>query len=169
MLVHLALGRRWTQFSLRAALVSMSVVCMWLGWSVHQARRQREAIAELHRLHVAVLYQHPELNAHRELIDPGAAERLLGMAFRESVDYVGFQHAQRLVDDPLRLERALALLGRLRGLKRLNLEGMPLTDDDLGCLRSLAGLRKLNLMDTRVSAAGVARLRSALPDCEILH
>ncbi len=162
-------GRRWTQFSLRAALVSMTVVCMWLGGSVHQARRQREAIDELHRLRVAVLYHHPESSARRELIDAGAAERLLGMAYRESVDYVGFQHAQRLFDDPREMERALALLGRLRGLKRLNLEGMPVSDGDLGCLRSLVGLRKLNLMYTQVSDAGVARLRGALPACEILR
>ncbi|HEX5442585.1 MAG TPA: hypothetical protein VFW87_02095 [Pirellulales bacterium] len=167
-MTHRMRRRRWTQFSLRAALVAMSAVCMGLGWSVHQARRQREAIHELHRLHVAVLY-HPESDARRERVDPGAVERLLGMAYRESVDYVGFQHAQQLFDDPRGMERALALLVRLSGLKRLNLEGMPVSDDDLGCLRSLVGLRKLNLMYTQISDAGVAGLRGALPDCEILR
>lgn len=160
--------RRWMQFSIGTALACLTLLCAWLAWQVEQARRQREAIAELHKLHVAVLYREPS-SGRGEPFDGGISQQGLGLAFRESVDYVGFQHAHRLFDDPQDRARALSLLHHLQGLKRLSLEGMPVTDDELLSLKRLTGLRKVNLMYTAVTDAGAVELRKALPHCEIMR
>jgi hypothetical protein len=36
--------RRWVRFSLRTLLVGMTVLCVWLGFKVNTARRQKEAV-----------------------------------------------------------------------------------------------------------------------------
>jgi hypothetical protein len=94
---------------------------------------------------------------------------LLGLAYREPVAYVGLQHDHEMFHDPQRIGKALSLLPHLRGLQRLSLEGMPITDKELVHLKPLADLRKLNLMYTQVSDAAVAELRQSLPNCEIVR
>ncbi len=152
------------QFSLRATLVVVTVLCAWLGWHVEQARRQHEAIDELHKLHVAVLYREPGAGPSDK---PAHTARLFGMAYREPVEYVGLHHSHDMFHDPSHIEKALSLLPHLRGLKSLSLEGLPITDKDLVKLKSLTGLRKLNLMYTSVTDTGIAELRQALPKCQI--
>lgn len=161
-------ARRWLQFSLRTILLLLAALSVWLACCVNQARRQREAITELHQLHVAVLYRQPGTRSNEQW-HASVAQRLFGVAFREPVEYVGFQHASRLMDDPRNVERALSLLRQLRGLQRLNLEGMPVGDRSLHELEQLVDLRMLNLMYTHVSDAGAAKLRKALPDCQIIR
>jgi hypothetical protein len=162
----LIVRHRWAQFSARTMLACVAVICVWLASRVEQSRRQREAIAELHKLHVAVLYREPG-TARDERLDGG--ERLLGLAFRETVDYVGFQHAARLFHDPQSRAKALSLLPHLRGLKRLSLEGMPVTDQELLSLKRLTDLQKVNLTYTDVTDAGAAELQRALPNCQIVR
>jgi hypothetical protein len=160
--------RRWAQFSLGTLFISITVFCVWLAWRVELARRQREAINELHKLHVAVMYS--DLGSRRgESRESAFASRLLGMAYREPVEYVGLHLAHELFHDPQRLEKALSLLPHLRGLKRLNLEAMPITDKELERVKPLTNLRKLNLSYTAVTDTGVAELRRALPHCEIVR
>ena len=36
--------RRWFRFSLRMLLVVVTVLCVWLGFKVNAARRQKEAV-----------------------------------------------------------------------------------------------------------------------------
>ena len=160
--------RRWAQFSLGTLFIGITVFCAWLAWRVELARRQQEAVVELHKLHVAVLYSDPGAG-RSESRDSSFVKRLLGMAYREPVEYIGLHHAHEMFHDPQRLERALSLLPHLRGLKRLNLEGMPVTDQELVYLKPLADLRKLNLTYTGVTDAGIAELRQALPNCEIIR
>lgn len=160
--------RRWMQFSLGTLLVVVAALCVWLAWHVELARRQREAVTELHKLRVAVLYRTPGLRDNGEQ-EPAWLRRVLGAAYREPVTYVGFQHAAKLQDEPERIGQALALLAELRGLKRLSLEGLPVTDNDLMHLKSLAELQRLDLSYTEVTADGVARLQQALPNCKIVR
>lgn len=160
--------RRGVQFSLGTMLACLTLLCTWLGWQVEQARRQREAITELHKLHVAVLYRAPGPSGSASL-NGGVGQQLLGLAFREPVDYVGFQHAHKLFYDAQSRARALSLLRHLRGLRRVSLEGMPVTDQELMPFTGVSGLQKLNLMYTEVTDAGVVALRKALPKCEIIH
>lgn len=166
LLTKLKPKRRWMQFSIGTMLIGLTTLCVWLASQVGQARRQRDAITELHKFHVAVLYREPDAG---QPLDGGGGQELLGLTFREPVDYVGFQHAHRLFADPQARATALSLLQHLRGLKRVSLEGMPVTDKELMSLTGLTGLRKLNLMYTEVTDAGVAELHQALPHCEIMR
>jgi hypothetical protein len=48
--------RRWFRFSLRALLVLVTVLCVWLGVKVNVARRQKEAVAAILRAGGTVCY-----------------------------------------------------------------------------------------------------------------
>jgi hypothetical protein len=157
--------RRWMQFSLGTLFAGVTGLCLWLACSVDQARRQRTAVAELHKLHIAVMYGAPPTDRR----GGRWKELLLGATYREPVEYIGFQHARGLLEEREQVEQALALLADLPGLKRLSLEGVPVTDKDIVWLKPLATLQKLNLRYTDITAAGVADLQRALPDCEIVQ
>ncbi|HEV3344591.1 MAG TPA: hypothetical protein VG125_29715 [Pirellulales bacterium] len=141
---------------------------VWIAWRVEQARQQRLAVDEFRKLHVAVLYKDPKpgLSERRE---SDWYERLFGAAYREPVEYLGFQHSRQLMLEPQRARKALALLARIRGLRRLSLEGLPIGDSDLAWVKPLSGLRELNLRYTEVTNAGVAGLRQAIPNCSVIR
>jgi internalin A len=66
--------------------------------------------------------------------------------------------------------RGLALLVSLAKLERLNLQGCRKLQDDAAIV--LAGFKHLRMLDLKESSLGaeaVARIRAALPDCEILY
>lgn len=52
-------------------------------------------------------------------------------------------------------------------LRMLNLSGTPVTDTGLVHLKGLKSLERLMLDYTKVTPAGVAKLRKALPDAKI--
>jgi hypothetical protein len=63
-----------------------------------------------------------------------------------------------------------ALAARLAGVAKLesvSIPGNPLTDKDLAEFKKLKGLKNLDVGATQVTAAGVADLQQALPDCRI--
>jgi hypothetical protein len=64
--------------------------------------------------------------------------------------------------------RQFSKLQGLKRLERLSLAGSRIGDDTLKQLHALTWLRELDLSGTRVSAASVAALRKALPQCRIL-
>lgn len=160
--------RRWGQFSLRTLLVGVALLSVAFAWQVDQARQQGLAVTELRKLHVAVLHKDPKpgFNGRRE---SDWEERLLGAAYREPVEYIGFQHSRQLMLDPERARKALALLAQLRGLRRLSLEGLPIGDVDLAWVKPLSELRELNVRYTQLTDAGVAELHHALPNCSIVR
>ena len=66
--------------------------------------------------------------------------------------------------------RGLKLLGSLEKLERLNLQGCrKLKDDAATVLAGFKHLRMLDLKESSLEAESVKRIRSALPDCEILY
>ncbi len=58
-------------------------------------------------------------------------------------------------------------LAELKQVKRLSLAGSSLSDAGIKHLEGLANLTELDLRGTKVSAAGVASLRRALPKCDV--
>ena len=62
------------------------------------------------------------------------------------------------------LEHLAATWPKLEGL---HLAGSPITDAGLKQLHSLKSLTKVYLKDAKVTEAGVAELRKALPRCEV--
>jgi hypothetical protein len=63
------LRRRWLRFSLRTFLLFVTVLCVWLGLRVNEARRQKEAVAALRGLGVYVNYEHWRVNGDLETFD----------------------------------------------------------------------------------------------------
>ena len=63
----------------------------------------------------------------------------------------------------------LNALSELRKLQTLNLFGTEIGDDAVETLASIRSLRTIHLNDSQFSAAGVSKLKQALPRCEILH
>lgn len=158
--------RRYLQFSLATLITGVTACCVWLAWQVELARRQKEAVLELHKLHVAVIYRLP--TSATDARGDRLAKRLLGAAYREPVEHVGFGSAHDLFHDQQALRRALAVLPRLRELRRLSLAGLPVTDNELDLLKALSDLTDLDVAYTDVTNAGVAELHRALPDCRII-
>lgn len=60
-------------------------------------------------------------------------------------------------------------LRSLSHLEELSLTGCPVTDKSIGQLADMPKLRTLILRWTRISPEGVERLRTELPECEILY
>jgi Leucine-rich repeat (LRR) protein len=66
--------------------------------------------------------------------------------------------------------RGLSLLSSLNKLERLNLQGCrKLKEDAAITLAGFKHLRKLDLKESSLEADSVKRIRTALPDCEILY
>ncbi len=66
--------------------------------------------------------------------------------------------------------RGLKLLSSLDKLERLNLQGCrKLKDDAATVLAGFSHLRMLDLKESSLEAESVTRIRSALPDCQILY
>jgi hypothetical protein len=67
----------------------------------------------------------------------------------------------------LMTDLALSKLGRLPDLQSLDLTGVPIGDAGLEHLKNAKSLTTLNVPGTNVTAAGVAKLQAALPNCKI--
>jgi len=50
--------RRWFRISLRTMLLVVTLLCVWLGLKVNQARRQKDAIAALKSVKSAIGFYH---------------------------------------------------------------------------------------------------------------
>jgi hypothetical protein len=59
-------------------------------------------------------------------------------------------------------------LAELKRLERLSLVGANLTDAGIRHLAGLPNLESLDLRRTKASAAGIAELQKALPNCKII-
>ena len=79
------------------------------------------------------------------------------------------QHFQAItaIDSTQADDASLADIARITTLQELVLDNTPITDTGLEHLTGLAKLVKLSLIGTQVTPAGVAKLRKALPACEI--
>lgn len=63
----------------------------------------------------------------------------------------------------------LKIIAQMSGLEALAITDSPITDEGLAQLHGLKRLHRLNLAHTGVTAAGVAQLKAALPDCTVFH
>jgi hypothetical protein len=58
-------------------------------------------------------------------------------------------------------------LSRLPQLEGLSLRGIQVSDKGLELLQRVSTIKALDLLGTKVTAAGVAKLQAALPNCAI--
>jgi hypothetical protein len=71
-----------------------------------------------------------------------------------------------LADTPIS-DTGLAHLRGMTSLGLLELRGTRITDVCVVLLATLTGLTELDVSETRVTSDGVARLKAALPKCQI--
>jgi hypothetical protein len=169
--------RRWLQFSLRTAFVGLTVFAVWLGVIVNRAREQREAVKAIEALGGWVTYD--SLQASDSLL-----RRWLPQDYIDGVEEVSLR-STRATDDVVAHLKALKELERLQldscyvtdaglahlqgltNLRVLTLDYTRITDTGLVHLVRLTKLRWLFLQETGVTGEGIARLKKALPNCEI--
>jgi hypothetical protein len=129
-----ARSRRWLRFSLRTFLLVLTALCIWLGFKVNQARRQKEAVAGLKAVGMRFYYAHQRDDAYPNSIDPGR-ELAVPKWLEELAGY-----------DFFRTVISVQGLGQV-------------TDDDLRHLAGLPYVEHLYVWGSEVSDAGLAHLR----------
>ena len=106
----------------------------------------------------------PKLPAPRRLVLDDNAIRGTGLAH--------LQNQPELIDlslgHPNLTDLVAKNLAELKQVKRLSLAGSGLTDAAIKHLAGLTNLESLDLRRTKASAAGIAELRHALPNCQIV-
>jgi hypothetical protein len=138
--------RRYRQFSLRTFLVVLTLVCLWFGWQVNRASRQRQAVAWVLEMGGSVK------------CDDGAtiADAKSMRHFHGQVAVIQFIDTQF---------HDLAPLASLKSLRELCLPNTQVSD--LTPLANLKGLELLHIVDTQASEEQIKRLQQALPNCTI--
>ncbi len=155
------------QLSVRALMALVLILGAGLGWIVHQACVQRDAVAAIKRAGGRVVY---DPNWSGIVLKPTGGSRQaptrglfpwpkwlvdrLGPDLFYDVKYVGFSGSAFA---NLEYKVAVANVGRLRGLEDLMLGG-GLDDSDLVHLRGLTRLRRLRMFGSFNGAAGLENL-----------
>jgi hypothetical protein len=152
--------RRWLRFSLRTMLVVVTVLSVWLGVKVNQARRQKEAVAALKALGMHFYYAHQRDDAYphgiapgRELDVPEWLDNLAGPDFFRTV--ISVQGSSPVSDEDL------THLAGLPYIERLYVTGFgkDVSDWELDQLRRPDRLIAPGARGNNVSDAGLAHLR----------
>ena len=171
--------RRYVRFSLRALIVLVLCISCGLGFLVHEAQVQREAVAAIVRT-CGTVYYNWKWNNDR-FIPPRklwAPQRLIDFI---GIDYFGHVTAVRLSKPD---DAALAHVGRLAGLQQLSFRRWPentagleqlkglseltglycgsgtITDDDMAILKDMTRLTRLTIDPAGgVTDAGLAHLK----------
>jgi hypothetical protein len=152
--------RRWLRFSLRTLLILVTVLCIWLGVKVNQARRQKESTDALRKMGAIVVCAHQgvDFNSGKlvgELNVPGWLRELAGDDFFQTVTTVEFRRP--ITDDHL------VHLAGLPQIEYVNLGrvGRAVTDAGLAHLPRPDRLKKLLASDSQVGNAFAKRLATA--------
>ncbi len=178
--------RKYLRVSLRSLLVLVLIIAAWLGWLVHSARVQRDAVAAIQKREGTARYDWERKDGRNipngEPWLPKWLVQQIGIDFAGHVTQVRVVAAHDLTEadlihisdlsqlEELDLHRSpitdasLAHLNRLTNLQSLVLFHTPITDAGLEHLKKLRRLRKLSIEDTNVTDDGVFDLQTALPN-----
>ena len=108
--------RRWLRISVRGLIILVLVIGGWLGWAVHNARIQREAVAAVERAGGEVMYDWQwQYNAPARG-RPWAPRWLVD---RVGIDYFGHVTLVNLVHRGSEVESAIRHVSRLGRLQEL--------------------------------------------------
>jgi hypothetical protein len=174
------------RYSLRALLILLTLVAIWMGyWSV-SAAKQKAGTAAIREMGGSVLYNYQVRNGMTmNGVPPGPdwLRRLLGRDWFDTVVFVEFYSKPgNATDEQLaaalsKLPRVFALhlhrpqvgettlktVSGMRQLEVLGLVGPNITDDSLQYIYPLRNLRQLNLRGTNISDAGIKTIQAAIP------
>jgi internalin A len=149
--------RTYLRFSLRGLIVLVLGIGAWLGWMVHTARVQRDAVAAIQKIDGIVRYDR-ERKGGRSFPN-GKTWGPRWLVDRIGIDYFGHVTQVRLVATQQLSDTELIHISHLRRLEELDLHRSPVTDAGLAHLEGLTELQSLHLFHTEVSDAGLVRLR----------
>ena len=160
--------RRWYQFSLRTALVLVTILCIGPGGYVaheqQKLRREDAAVVLLNKLVGTEVYSRPHWLW--SLMEGNSAGNVVGLGFRSpQVTDAGLSPLTALPelvwltlsDTPI-TDAGLAHLAELKKLKRLRLDETSVSDAGLAQLTKLTTLETLNLSRTKITDAGLSHL-----------
>ena len=166
--------RRWFRFSLRALLVVMTVLCVWLGFKVNAARRQREAVAAILKAGGTVAYDYQlvtqsngkkVIDATASLTVPVWLRSLFGDDFFCSP--VSVVMSRCVIDESHFLQ-----LGNLETVTSVKLTSVRIIsskdglrrsvqDSDLAALGKMTQLQSLELRNAKIEGFGFAPLANS--------
>ena len=174
--------RRWFRFSLRMLLVVMTVLCIWLGFTVNAARRQKAAVDTILEAGGSVLFDYQNdpksqlmvrLSSAKDLVffsafvrDPNALppgptwlRKQFGDDYFRNVIQVNLPFSEL---EPTRA--AINQLASLPSLKSLLLNvrrrDLKIQDSDLFVLGALNQLERLMIRHSRITGEFLARLQN---------
>jgi len=186
------LRKRWWhrfRFRLRALMIAVLILGGGLGWIVHRAQIQKEAVAAIEKAGGSILYDWQYKNGRP--FPSGKPRWPNWLVDRLGVDYFGnavfvFLPEQgsdaelARVGDLSRLETlwirspsvtdaGMAHLMGNTGLQNLMIAGSAVSDTGLAHLKGLTRLSKVSFYDTRVTDAGLSELQRGLPRVQIVR
>jgi hypothetical protein len=149
--------RRYLRFSVRVLIVLVLVVGAGLGWIVHQAHVQRDAVAAIEKIGGRAAYgsEFWDGNVLRSR-NPWAPRWLRDFI---GVDYLGHVAAVDLTSSPAATNSVMIQVGHLTSLHRLNAGGSSVSDGGLAHLKGLSNLSILVLDGTTVTDTGLGHLK----------
>lgn len=151
--------RRFLRFSVRGLIIVVLLIAGWLGWIVHGARIQHEAVAAIIKDRGRIEYDWESHSGCFSAAGTPWAPRWL--TEQMGIDYFG--HVTSVVLNS-ETNTTIAHVGRLNRLQRLELSHM---GGHLAHLSGLTKLTELQLKDTRLTDAGMAQLKQVLPLSDI--
>lgn len=159
--------RRRLRFGLRSLLLFVTIICVWLGWQVNAARRQKDIVTAMEKLDANVQYDYQMIGRSKSAtgqFTPHWLAPYLGVHFLHSVNLVE-------IDGPATPEQIRSILTRLRYLRKLEvlmIRDCMLKDEDLQLLSEATTIGLLNLEGNRIEGQGVKYLRNLAIDGIIL-
>jgi hypothetical protein len=170
--------RHRLKLSLRAMMLVILLLGVWLGWQVNKAREQREAVAAVQRyggwVHYDYEFVNGKLTPGRSPRVPRWLRRLLGDEFFQQVRQVSLVYDDstgKRFDNTnvVACDDVLARVARLPGLRSLLLKESQATDEGMRHIGRMTGLEELFIWDaSSVTDAGVAYL-AGLKDLKNIH
>ena len=165
--------RRWFRFSLRMLLVVVTVLCVWLGFKVNAARRQREAVAAILKAGGSVNYTYELRQDAKRFPGPGFSMLLIvrnasipGPAWLRKL--IGDDYFRTAVQVQIALsdeDAAKATINEIANLPAIRCVALyargrncNIQDSDQAPLGQLKKLERLVLRNTRVSGVFLSQL-----------
>jgi Leucine-rich repeat (LRR) protein len=146
--------RLWLRVSLRTLAMLVLVIGVWLGWTVRDARVQRQALNAIAQSNNEVEFGWVFYNGASSADELSVPDWLVD---RLGVDYFGYVGSLAFGNSAT--DEDLLHVRRLRRLEGLDVRGSGrITDAGLARLSGLSNLRGLDLSETPVTDAGMAHL-----------
>jgi internalin A len=149
--------RRFLRFSVRGMIVVVLVIGAGMGWLVHQAHVQRDAVAAIVRNRGGVLYDWEWRDGN--WIPDGKPRPPPWLVDLFGIDFFGRVTEVWLTRSAAAPDAAMEQVARLTRLQRLEVDGSSVSDAGLAHMKGLTNLSDVQLRFTQVSDAGLVHLK----------